>query len=123
MLMFYTYYNVYQCEYCDNIVFTGDLNSRIGMEHDYIAGVDDVCNRHVLDKNKNSHGSALIDFLIDSKMCICNGRFDPELDNWTCSKRNGTSVVDYFIVPVDCLKKCSSFRVCMSRELVNKYSQ
>ena len=40
------------------------------MDKDYIAGVDDMCNRHMLDKNKTSHCSVLIDFLIDSKMCI-----------------------------------------------------
>ena len=112
---------LYEYEYCDNVVVTGDLNSRIGKEFDYIVGVDDIHNRHVIDKNKNSHGSALTDFLLDAKMCICNGRFDKEYDNWTCIKWNGSSVVDYFIVPIDCLNKCSSFKVFTAREMVNKY--
>ena len=112
---------LYQYEYCDNVILTGDLNSRIGSEPDYITGIDDVCNRRVLDKCKNAHGSALIDFLLDAKMCVCNGRFDHQNDNWTCIKWNGTSVVDYFIVTIDCLKKCTAFEIFTAREMINKY--
>ncbi len=112
---------IYQTSDCDTVYFTGDLNSRVGVEKDYTTGLDNICQRTVLDNGKNEHGKALLDFLNDTKMCICNGRFKSENDNWTCIKWNGTSVVDYFIVPIESFNFCVDFKVNTARDMVNKY--
>ena len=41
-------------------------------------------------------------------MCVVNGRFDHEDDNFTS---RGLSVVDYFIIPHSMLPSCYNFHV------------
>ena len=69
------------------------------------------------------NSSSLIELLLDSKVCVCNGRYDDQNNKWTCTciKRNGTSVVDYFIVPIEYLKECSAFKVCTARDMISTY--
>ena len=107
---------------CDTVYLTGDLNSRFGSEKDFIPGIDDVNNRHVIDNGKNKHGTALLNFLLESKMIVCNGRLNPEFDNFTfIDPARGSSVVDYFIVPNDAYHKCLEFKVKSAREMINKH--
>ncbi len=50
----------------------------------------------------HGHGEPHIDFMQDAKLCVLNGRLNPEIDNYTCiSPRGAASVVDYIITPHD----------------------
>jgi hypothetical protein len=113
---------MYENNDCDNVVVAGDTNSKIGITQDFIPGVDDnIGDRKNLDKSKNKHGQEMIDFLIESKMCVCNGRVTPEYDNYTFIHTRGKSVIDYMCVPNDCLDKCLEFKVNTARDMVNLY--
>ena len=48
-------------------------------------------------------------------MCIVNGRFNDEIDNYTLISARGKSVVHYFIVSADNLNTCTNFEVYKSR--------
>ena len=55
-------------------IFCGDYNARISNNKDYVEQIDDLPERFGIDKNKNSHGDSLLEFLINNKVCIVNGR-------------------------------------------------
>jgi len=61
----------------------GDFNSRCGEEYDYIAGVDDVSVRSVLDFTCNSYCNTFIEFLTSINCCMLNGRVGNNND-FTC---------------------------------------
>ncbi len=106
----------------DYILFGGDLNARIGSLCDNEPDIDiPLPNRIPLDDTHNSHGQSFIQFLKDCKMCVLNGRFDPNWDNYTYIAR-GKSVVDYFFCAHKMLDYCHDFRVMTSKELADKYS-
>ena len=74
----------------------------------------------VIDCATNSHGNALQEFLLDSKCCVLNGGVTPQCDNYTfIEPSRGKSVVDYFITPIDVLKKRVEFHVYSSRTLID----
>ena len=113
---------IYEHSYCDTIILAGDTNSKIGAMQDFISEVDDgVCNRRVLDKCKNKHGQEMLNFLLESAMCVCNGRITPEYDNYTFIHSRGKSVIDYIAVPFEFLNQCLEFKVNTARDMVNKY--
>ena len=114
---------VYQfSEEYDVILLTGDLNCRIGKDLDFIPEIDEICNRKVLDQTKNKHGSELIDFLLEAKLVVCNGRVTPQFDNFTCIEPSkGASVVDYFITSLNNLSICERLVVSTARELIEKH--
>ena len=113
---------IYEHSYCDTIILAGDTNSKIGAMQDFIPEVDDgVCNRKVLDKCKNKHGQEMLNFLLESAMCVCNGRVTPEYDNYTFIHSRGKSVIDYIAVPYEFLNQCLEFKVNTARDMVNKY--
>ena len=64
-----------------------------------------------IDKINNSHGQALIDFLIEGKLAIVNGRVYQLSDSITCLLVKGRSVVDYFILGHDNINNVLSFAV------------
>ena len=102
---------MYEYSYCDHVVLAGDVNSKMGSVQDFIPEIDDnIGKRKILDKNKNKHGQELIDFLIESKMCVCNGRVTPEFDNYTFIHTRGKSVIDYFMIPIESLCNCVEFK-------------
>ena len=109
---------IYMFSHCDMTIICDDLNSRFGMKKDFIPDIDEINDRTVLDKEDNYHGNALIEFLLDSKCCVVNGRITPEYDNFTCIRTFGKSVVDYFIIPHDCINNCSSFKVHLAKDLI-----
>jgi hypothetical protein len=78
-------------------VICGDFNSRCGHEYDYIAGVDDVSVRSVLDFTRNSYCNTFIEFLTSINCCMLNGRVSNNNDV-TCVSSKGQSIVDYRIV-------------------------
>ncbi|CAG2218028.1 unnamed protein product [Mytilus edulis] len=95
----------------------GDFNSRCGNESDYIEGVDNLCQRDVIDFKCNSYCNAFIDFLISVNCCILNGRNFVNND-YTCVSTKGCSVVDYCIVPYDNLNLFKDFCVIRANDLV-----
>ena len=95
----------------DAVFVCGDFNSRIGEVSDIISDIDRISHRAVIDKNINQHGHAFVDFLIDSEMCVLNGRFFEDCDNFTSVSTRGRSVVDYIDVPHDCFNSCENFEV------------
>ena len=112
---------VYQYQDVDAFYICGDLNSRIGKKCDYIPDIDNLSERTVIDFVQNSHGAALHDFLLESRFCIVNGRIKPEQNNFTFIHSRGRSVVDYFLVPIDCLTCCEDFEVLPPGVLLQKF--
>jgi hypothetical protein len=64
---------VYMYSDVDAFFMLGDLNSRIGSKVDFNADFDSIVDRVPIDLTKNLHGEALIEFLLNSKMCVLNG--------------------------------------------------
>lgn len=93
----------------------GDFNGRIGNQEDFIAGVDQIKHRQVIDFTENTHGQHLIDFLVSTNCCVLNGR--TENDDFTCVSQKGLSVVDFAIVPHDIIDMYSNFYVLRARQL------
>ncbi len=78
----------------------GDFNSLIGNEQNFIQDINDLPVRNAIDHVQNTHGDILLDFLIDSKFCIVNGRINQEQNNFILvDPASGSSVVDYLLVP------------------------
>ncbi len=68
--------------------------------------IDSLPERNPLDKIVNAQGESLIELMQDAKLCVLNGRLNPEHDNYTCISPRGSSVVDYIITPHDVYYKC-----------------
>ncbi len=108
---------VYKQVDADAIYFAGDLNAKLGSLKDY-TDIDNVSARVVLDKTENNHGKALREFLLDAKCCVVNSRVTPQYDNYTFVSTRGTSVVDYFISPHDCLNQIQSCYVDLCSDII-----
>ena len=89
---------------------------------DYINDVDNVAPREILDKYVNQHGKCLIDFLLEAKMCILNGRISPENNDYTSKSTKGISVVDYFIEPHSNLSCFENFTVTPCLDIIEKHN-
>ncbi len=112
----------YSSEY-DHIIFGGDLNARIGTMSDMEADIDiQLPERKPIDLIHNSHGTSFVNFLRDCKLCILNGRFDTNKDNYTCITNRGKSVVDYFFCSHKTFEICSDFEVITCKDLINMYN-
>ncbi len=55
---------LYHTEDSDLVVGYGDFNAKIGAKHDYIAGCDDMAERHVFDEKTNKQGDDFSGVLI-----------------------------------------------------------
>ena len=97
----------------------GDLNSRCADFSDFIEGVDELPERHVVDFHHNSYGTIFCDFLIDVNCCILNGRNSLHND-YTFISTRGCSVVDYCIAPYEQLERFTDFYVHRATELVRQ---
>ena len=102
--------------------FCGDINGRIGDLSDVVDVIDNLPSRKSIDHIKQGHCDAMIDFLHDGKVCVLNGRLDPEKDNFTYISDKGKSVVDYIMVPHDCYANCKSFQVMTMSDIIDRYS-
>ncbi len=74
-----------------------------------------VCNRPIVDNEKNAFGDLLISFLKDVGLCIVNGRVNSSRDGFTSVSVRGRAVVDYCLVPwnqLGLVKDLSVFYVC-----------
>jgi hypothetical protein len=54
-------------------------------------------------------------------MCVLNGRFCKDKDNFTSVWSKGKSVVDYICVPHDCLKACENFEVISVESIIDRF--
>ena len=103
------------------VYICGDFNSRCGDLDDFIRGIDEVCDLEVIDFCLNTFEKIFIDFLINTNMCILNGRGSGNNDftsvSTTCI---GNAVVDYCFVEYS--KKChfSNFSVIRATDLKNQ---
>ena len=113
LVQVYLYSNVEEFFIC------GDFNSRIGDLSDCISEVDNLPNRVVIDATKNGHGAAFVDFLHESKMCICNGRISSELCNFTSISPKGRAVVDYIAVKHEGVTNCIKCEVLTPIQVVD----
>jgi hypothetical protein len=108
------------------VVLTGDLNARTGLELDFVK--EDMATnipqdlqyvmdkqippRNSLDQTINSRGREILDLCISSRLRILNGRkIGDTLGYYTCHKWNGSSVVDYALVSEALLDKILYFQV------------
>ena len=101
------------------ITVFGDFNARVGNAEDFIAGVDDIPERDVIDFNKNQYCDVFIDFLISTNMCILNGR-NYKTNNFTSVSCKGSAVVDFVLVPYEQLNRFSNFDVILATELLQQ---
>ncbi len=109
-------------------ILCGDMNARIGnltdfAENDaleqyipiptsYRCHNVDIKHRSSIDCTENDYGRKLIDICIGNRLIILNGRTRGDsLGNFTCVKKNGSSLVDYTIVSQELLKYVSYFTV------------
>ena len=99
----------------------GDFNSRCSDMEDFIPGVDDIVERNVIDFSANAYGEILCEFLINANCCILNGR-NTLRNNYTYVSTQGSSVVDYCLVPYECLEMFSGFEVITMNELIQKHN-
>ena len=84
----------------DQVAICGDLNARLGNKRDLNSTLDDIIlsERNELDDKSNRYGDYLVDFLVDSKCYVTNGRGDRALGNYTSVSKKGKAVVHYVIV-------------------------
>jgi hypothetical protein len=105
----------------DDILMCGDVNARIGQMSDFNPNLDfPIPKRNSIDQTINQHGRAFIELLIDSKMCVLNGRFAN--DNFTSISTKGPSVVDYFMVPHESVMKCKSLNIETCSDFINNHN-
>ena len=97
----------------------GDFNARCGNLEDYIPGVDNLPERDVIDYCINKEGETLCNFLIDTNCCILNGRNHVE-NGYTYVGTQGSSVVDYCLIPYEALDRVKEFRVHLEKDLFNR---
>lgn len=69
------------------------MNARVGINTDYIEGVDLVIPQNVIDYKENHHGDVFVNFLSDVNLRMLNGLFQD--NEFTCISTSGKSVVDY----------------------------
>ncbi|XP_060597076.1 uncharacterized protein LOC132750994 isoform X1 [Ruditapes philippinarum] len=103
----------------DTIFLAVDFNARIGTLSDILQSVDSLPERKPIDNCINQHGREFIDFLIDSKFCTLNSRF--ENDAFTSISPKGKSVVDYICVPHDVFQKCIMFKILSMQCIIDEY--
>ena len=114
---------MYLHNFVDASFCLGDFNGRISDKSDIINAVDDECaTRNVIDSGHNQHGDALLDFLIESRMVVTNGRIPLGSNNFTSISSRGSAVVDYIAVPHENMVNCSYFNVDTMSEILSKYN-
>ena len=94
----------------DSVVFVGDLNARTGDLKDH-CNFDKLPQRVNVDTAVNNHGRDLINFLLEGKCCILNGRLG--CSDFTVDKNTGRSVVDY------CLARHGDLNMFKQFEVIN----
>ena len=106
---------MYLIDDVDSIIVCG-----VGELYDHIQETDNLPDRAVIDTTVNQHGTALIAFLKESRLCILNGRENSINNDFTCTTARGRSVVDYVLTDHVTLKDCTNFGVSSALEICNK---
>ena len=65
---------IYEYQSVGQVTVFGDFNTRIGENLDYIAGVDTIPERDIIDFQTNQNCDTFINVLISTNLCILNGR-------------------------------------------------
>ena len=112
---------VYLFSDSDAIFISGDRNAGIGSLSDTSGDFDLIPDRLGIEKTTNQHGHDLCEFLIDSKFCVLNGRFDSTQDNFTSISQKGRATVDYICVPHDVFQLCKYFKVLTVQSIVDDF--
>ena len=73
----------------------------------------------MIDYCMNKEGETFCDFLIDTNCCIPNGR-NYLVNDYTFVGPQGSSVVDYCIIPYEALDRVTNFNVCLEKNLFNR---
>ena len=113
---------IYFHNYVDCYFVCGDINGRTGSLNDYINGVDELPPRVCIDAVKNPHGESFVDFLLESEMCITNGRVTPEFDEFTSVSTKGRAVIDYIAVSQECVQNCVICVVLCMSDVIERYN-
>ena len=98
---------MYLHNFTDSSFIFGDINARLGNKQELIHDIDDEMPRTIIDSTTNTHGDAFLDFLIESRMLVTNGRI-PGCNEFTSISAKVKSVVDWFAVPHDVIRNCIS---------------
>ena len=110
-------------EFLDQSLFylCDDFNARISNFDNFIAWVDFIPDRHIVDFNSNKHGDDLVEFLINSNCCVLNGR-NYTSNDFTFIGPQEASVVDYCIVPYEKVNLFDSFEVIRMSDKLNDWN-
>ena len=105
------------------VYLQGDFNGRIGQEKDFVGhdktdeelGIENFDNqtmRNSEDKTINARGKELLDICKLNDLLILNGRMTGDIfGNYTSHNWNGSSVVDYCIIPNEMYNSVTNFSV------------
>ena len=106
--------------YCKDAFFylCGDFNRRCGDLEDFIARVDSIPDRNVIDYTINKEGERFCEFLIDSNCCMMNGR-NCQNNDFTFISTSGSSVIDYCVVPYEYISNIQDFSVQPTSKLIS----
>ena len=118
------FYDTLMCQvhtFCKDKEFfiCGDFNSRLGELEDFIPGEDNIPQRNIVDFHLNSEGENLCEFLINTDCCILNGR-NMVKNDYKFVGPQGSSVVDYCIIPNEALDNFTDFSVTLEKDLFNR---
>ena len=75
--------DIYEYQNNGRIFIRGVFNSRCGDMVDFVEGINDLNHRDIVDLSVNKYGHLLIEFLLNSNVCILNGR-NSNLNGFTC---------------------------------------
>ena len=112
---------IYLHSYVDCSFMCGDNNGRISNRQDAISALDDISEREIIDNHLNKHGEAFLDFLMEARMAVTNGRVPGRNEFTSCSPR-GMAVVDYFALPHENIANCISCDVYPVNEIIEDSS-
>ncbi len=112
-------YDMYEI---DLILIGGDFNARMGKMKDYIPDLDNAIERRIIDETQNDHGKLFNDFLLQTKMCIVNGRVNPLQDNYMSISHKGKAVVDYFVTEYSTFDNITDFEVITMADAIQRYN-
>ncbi len=74
-----------------------------------------------MDEGANQYGDLLIDFLVNTSMCMMNGRL-PGTNDYTYIRCTGKYVVHYALIPYEQLQYYEDLNVLTMTDLINMHN-